>query len=206
MRMNEQTTEFLKCYFTPDERAELSERLCRALALKLEKEEEFKAVKQQFKEAIELQLLEVNRLGRRLNFGYEHRNVACEILLNTPEPGRKTVIRTDVPGELVRTMSMDGEDAIAAKAGELFPEPKAAAIETVLEKVADQINSGALDVGDVKCTAEVMPATVPEEVTAEERQRTKRQRKVKMQGQDAILPDKRTTFPHGHNPDAKDFQ
>ena len=49
----QQQMEFLKCYFTPEERAELSDRMCRAIALKLEKEEEFKVIKKQFAEEIE---------------------------------------------------------------------------------------------------------------------------------------------------------
>src|SRR5579859_1706146 len=99
--------EFLKCFFTDQERAELSERLCRAIAAKLEAEDEFKAIKMQFKERIEGHQSEINRVGRRLNFGYEHRNVVCDVLYDTPEPRKKTIVRTDVPGEIVRVQSMD---------------------------------------------------------------------------------------------------
>jgi hypothetical protein len=195
-----QQIEFLKCYFTPEERAELSDRMCRAIALKLEKEEEFKVIKKQFSEEIEAQQLEVNRLARRLNFGYEHRNVVCEMLLNQPEAGKKTLIRTDVPGEVVRTYSMDGEDQITAappeKLFETAPEQEpVATIVAIAEAVAEQVNSGALDTPNVKVTAEVSPLLADSEPT----QKPKRTRKPKLQGQDALLPDKRTNFPHGHN-------
>ena len=121
--MSSQQIEFLKCYFTPEERAELSERLCRAIAAKLEAEEEFKVVKTEFKERIEGHQAEINRVGRRLNFGYEHRNVTCEVLLNQPEAGKKTIMRDDVPGEIVRVMAMDEGEQAPTPPEQLFPEP-----------------------------------------------------------------------------------
>ncbi len=40
------------------------------------------------------------------------------------------------------------------------------------------------------------------ETTTEEREKTRKTKK-KLMGQDAMLPDKRTTFPHGHNENEK---
>jgi hypothetical protein len=45
---------------------------------------------------------------------------------------------------------------------------------------------------------ETRPLSAESESSKEERTRT-RKAKVRMQGQDAILPDKRTSFEHGHN-------
>jgi hypothetical protein len=104
---DQQQLEFIKCFFTPEERAELSERLCRNLASCGEKEEEFKAVKLQFKQEIEGYRAEAARLARRLQFGYEHRHVVCQAILNSPVAGKKAIVRTDVPGELVRVQDMD---------------------------------------------------------------------------------------------------
>lgn len=89
-----------------------------------------------------------------------------------------------------------------APGDKLFPEPEPAkVIEQVLDQVADQINSGALNTPGVTCTAEVH--TAPDgEASVQEKQRTRRKKKTKLQGQDAVLgPDKRTSFPHGANED-----
>lgn len=55
-------------------------------------------------------------------------------------------------------------------------------IVPVMEKVAEQINAGALDTANVECTATVGPAS---ESSVEEIARTKKQKKGK--GQDALL-------------------
>lgn len=231
-----QQIEFLKCFYTPEERAELSERLCRAIALKAEKEEEFAVVKADFGEAIKAQELEIKRLSRRLNFGYEHKNVACDVVLNSPAVGKKTILRTDVPGEIVRVLEMDSDEQIEAPPvsdklfetapeqvsadsqrvsdtpamgsrtsipvtdgdpqGETQPRSAESLISSVLQHVCDDVNSGALDSTSVKATARVAPV----EASVEERARTRAtKRRQKLQGEAALLPDKRTGFPHGAN-------
>ena len=73
-------------------------------------------------------------------------------------------------------------------------------IDAVLERVAEQVNSGSLDTPGVTCTAEVRPAV--DETSAEERVRTRAaKRRKKLLGPDAP-PDKRTAFPHGANENA----
>lgn len=56
--------------------------------------------------------------------------------------------------------------------------------ETVIEKVVEQVNAGALNTPGVTCTASIV-----DESSAEERTRTRKSRKLR--GQDAILPDPR---------------
>jgi hypothetical protein len=102
--------EFLKCYFTPEEKADISERMARAMQQFADTEEEFVVVKKQFNEQLAGFSNEAKKLSRRYNFGYEHRSVVCDVLLDTPEPGKKTIMRQDIPGELVRVMDMTDSD------------------------------------------------------------------------------------------------
>jgi hypothetical protein len=102
--------EFLKCYFTLEEKADISERMARAMQQLADTEEEFTVVKKQFNEQIAGFAGEARKLSRRYNFGYEHRSVICNVLLDTPEPGKKTIMRTDIPGEVVKVMDMTDAD------------------------------------------------------------------------------------------------
>jgi len=78
---------------------------------------------------------------------------------------------------------------LVKRSAPLFAQPAASdsVIETVLQKTVEVINSGALDSAGVKCTAALA------ETSTEERVRTRHVRRKKaLQGQAAILPDKRT--------------
>jgi hypothetical protein len=66
--MSRTCIEFLKCFFTPAERAELSDEMARQMAGQFEAEEEFKQVKQQFKDRILGHAQAAKKLARRLNF------------------------------------------------------------------------------------------------------------------------------------------
>jgi|SRR5579863_1448988 len=123
---NQTCLEFLKCFFTTEERAEKSDRLARAISLKVEADEEFKAVKSQFKDRIDGLELEIAKLARQINLGYEHRNVACEFLLDSPTLGRKTLVRLDIPGEVVRTEDMTDSDKQMSIPGMPVREPEIA--------------------------------------------------------------------------------
>jgi hypothetical protein len=120
--------EFLKCYFTLEEKADISERMARAMQQKIDTEEEFGVVKKQFQEQLAGFTNEANKLARRFNFGYEHRSVVCDVLLDTPEPGKKTIIRQDIPGEVVRVLDMTDADRQMGISGlpEREPEPSPA--------------------------------------------------------------------------------
>jgi len=141
------------------------------------------------KEATERMGSTIRDLSRKLSDGWEIRDVVCRLLPNEPEAGKRTIVRVDT-GELVAIEDMYTGAAIEAPPAEqLFA-------TTVIESVVDQINSGALDRGDVKCTATVTGASQffdpKSEASTEDRKRT---RKPKMQGQDAILPDPRNQQP-----------
>lgn len=82
---------------------------------------------------------------------------------------------------------LSGQEQLPLEPTPPVDRPGLGLIDVLLQKVADQVNSGALNTPGVKCSATVGPAA---EASAEERARTRR-RKPKMQGQDAILPDNR---------------
>jgi hypothetical protein len=107
--MSRTCIEFLKCFFTPAERAEFSEEMARQMAAQFEAEEEFKQVKQQFKDRITGHAQAAKKLARRLNFGYEFRSVECAILLDNPAFGKKTIVRTDT-GEEVSVRDVEDSD------------------------------------------------------------------------------------------------
>ena len=107
--MSRTCIEFLKCFFTPVERAELSDEMARQMAGQFEAEEEFKQVKQQFKDRILGHAQAAKKLARRLNFGYEFRSVECAILLDNPAFGKKTIVRTDT-GEEVSIRDVEESD------------------------------------------------------------------------------------------------
>lgn len=77
-----------------------------------------------------------------------------------------------------------------------LPLEPAPTVMEAAEKAVAAVNAGALDWDGIKVTASVVPA----DTSTEERTRTRHVRRKKaLAGQAAILPDKRTAFPHGHN-------
>jgi hypothetical protein len=87
--------------------------------------------------------------------------------------------REKLEGELARLRweVLSGQERLP-----LEPIPSSG-IVPAMERVAEQINSGALDTPGVTCTAEVGPAS---ESSVEEVARTKKQKKGR--GQDVLLP------------------
>lgn len=59
----------------------------------------------QFKSDIEAKTKAIGDFSRRINNGYEHRNIDCQIRFNDPESGMKTLMRMDT-GEIVRITKM----------------------------------------------------------------------------------------------------
>ena len=98
-------TELLRCDFAPDEWAESARQLATATRLRSELEQEKKEIDSQYKAKIEEQIGRASKLAALLGAGYEMRNVPCEVILDKPEPGQATVVRTDT-GEIVRTRPM----------------------------------------------------------------------------------------------------
>ncbi len=129
-------------------------------------------------------------------------------------PGWQTILHADlcepccqIVKEFIRFKPSDAErlpvepieevastPPVGDKLFETAPEPT---IVQVVQEVAEQVNSGALDTPGVKCTMTVGPAV--DETSIEERTRTRKSRK-KLQGQDAILPDVRKPEPPAPDP------
>jgi hypothetical protein len=99
--------------------------------------------------------------------------------------------REKLMGELakLRWEVLSGQDRLPLEPIEHLA-MKAVPIETIMEKVVREVNSGTLNTPRVTCTASMSNAPDAESST-EEKARTRKQKK--MQGQDAILPDHRPT-------------
>lgn len=113
------TTEWLKYEFTEAEQKELAKKLAYATRELMETEEAKKAVTSNFKSKIEAAKEQISKLSNNINNGYEYRNIDCEVVLNSPEPGTKSIVRKDT-GEIVKTLEMDQEE----KQEKLFEEDK----------------------------------------------------------------------------------
>lgn len=89
------TTESLLCKYSPDEIRQKTEELTAAIQDKRKFQGEKKAMNKQMDSKIEESEASINRLSEELQSGKEHRSVECEWHMNTPRPGRKTLIRLD---------------------------------------------------------------------------------------------------------------
>lgn len=90
--------ENLKCVLTESEVTELGRRIARANQKCSELRDESKDVAAGYKSKIASHEANINRDSQCINTRYEFRPIDCEVLLNTPCSGRKTIIRTDNGG------------------------------------------------------------------------------------------------------------
>lgn len=180
-------TRDLRYQYDEKEHVRLAEDLAHEITVLATAERLFGVAKAAHKEAVERMGSTIRDLSRKLSDGWEIRDVVCRLLPNEPEAGKRTIVRADT-GELVAIEDMYTGAAIET------PPPEKLFATAVLESVVDQINSGALDVGDVKCSATVTASSFDptSEASTEERKRT---RKPKLRGQDALLPDQRPQQP-----------
>ena len=100
---------FLRCNFSEEEMKQLSLELARAAQEETEAEEEKKATMAQFAESIASCKAKVSSLARKINNGYEMRNVECEVRLDDPSAGMATVVRLDT-GETSKVRQMTAEE------------------------------------------------------------------------------------------------
>ncbi len=107
--MKETFTVFLKCDFTDAEKADFGSELARASVAKKSLEDQKKEVDAQLKADIVAQETIIARLAQSINTGSEFRNIECRVELDTPEPGKKRVIRLDT-GEEVYIKPMTDSD------------------------------------------------------------------------------------------------
>lgn len=102
-------TEFLKVIFTREERAEFALELARANQKADELDLKKKEVASKIKAEIEENLKDINVLAKKVNDGYEFRDVEVDYIMDSPKAGLKTVFRRDT-GERVRECKMSDED------------------------------------------------------------------------------------------------
>lgn len=120
--MERRLYESVKYVFSQDEIRELGEALAREAQTVMDLKDEKKASVAGFNARIEAANSRVVGLTDRINSGFEMREVECLVLLETPRPGLKRLIRADT-NEHIRDEPMtvaemqnsfgfsDGEDA-----------------------------------------------------------------------------------------------
>jgi hypothetical protein len=102
-------TEYLKYEFSDAEITDAAKELARAAQQRASLEQRKKEVDSQLKADIEAQNSIVGRLSSYINTGYEYRDIECRIELDTPEAGKKRVVRVD-NGEEVKVVPMTDAD------------------------------------------------------------------------------------------------
>lgn len=98
--------ESIRCDYTPEEMvataSALAERVNELQALREAK----KASDATFNSQIEVVTTAVISLAKKYSKGYEMRELDCDIRYNTPEPGKKTIYRTDT-AEAIQDMTWE---------------------------------------------------------------------------------------------------
>jgi hypothetical protein len=93
-------TEYCKYTFTDAEITDAAKELARAAQQRASLEQRKKEVDSQLKADIEAQNSIVGRLSSYINTGYEYRDIECRVELDTPEVGKKRIVRLDTEEEV----------------------------------------------------------------------------------------------------------
>ncbi len=100
------TKEYLKHTFTDEESLGLSRRM----AQEIQKLNQAQATKKEVVSDLAAQIAkhnsEIGRLSDLINNGYEYQYIDCDVLMNEPEQGKKTIRRRD-NGEIVKVVEME---------------------------------------------------------------------------------------------------
>lgn len=102
-------TEYVKVFYTKEERAELALELARATQSASELELRKKQVSAAIKSEMEEQAAVIQTLARKVHDGYEFADVEVEVVYDKPIPGQKEIYRADTL-ELVKTTAMTDSD------------------------------------------------------------------------------------------------
>lgn len=106
---SKKSTHYLRYIFTEEEIAEKAKLLALSIQRKAAAEVEKTAVVSDFTQRIKKELEAQSRLANDMNSGWEMRNITCSILLDSPDPGKATVMRDDT-GEIVEVRPMLKEE------------------------------------------------------------------------------------------------
>ena len=102
-------TEYLKYTFSDAEINDAAKDLARAAQQRSNLEQRKKEVDASLKADIEAQNSIVARLSSYINTGYEYRDIECRVELDTPEAGKKRIVRLDTEEE-VKVVAMTDAD------------------------------------------------------------------------------------------------
>lgn len=103
------STEYLKYEFTDEEIAEVARDLAAANRKRASLEQRKKEVDAAIKAEIESENSVIGRLSNLIVVGHEYRDIEVRIELDTPEPGKKRIVRLDT-GEEVAVKNMTDQD------------------------------------------------------------------------------------------------
>lgn len=101
--------EYLKYQFSPEETHENAKQLARKNQQLTELDLKKKQMAADLKSELDTATAETARLARWVNDEYDFRMVDCEVILDSPEAGQKTLYRLDT-GEVVKTEKMTPEE------------------------------------------------------------------------------------------------
>jgi hypothetical protein len=90
----------LNCKFTTEELKEIGIKLALENQKRERLEDDKKQSQSQYKSDIDAADAEIRRLSQKLARGSEDRQIECDVFYNTPEEGKKTIIRNDTHEEV----------------------------------------------------------------------------------------------------------
>jgi hypothetical protein len=100
----------LRVLFTDSERLELGKQLAEAHNETSSIESDFQRIKDEFKSKLSAVSAKIVDLSNKVSTGYEMKPVKCLVVMDTPKPGKKQVVRLDGPtdgvSEVVETHDM----------------------------------------------------------------------------------------------------
>lgn len=99
----------LKVNFTPDEIKNFGGLLANTITAISELEGQKKSKMSEFKADIDKKKAESESLSNKISNGYEYTNIDCEVFLNMPNTGKKTIVRRDT-NETVDVVDMTTEE------------------------------------------------------------------------------------------------
>ena len=102
-------TEYLRHDFTDAELSEFARDLARSNRTRTSLELKKKAVDSAIKSEIEAENQIIARLSQFIGEGHDWREIDCLVILDTPEPGKKTIRRTDTNAD-VKVLAMTEAD------------------------------------------------------------------------------------------------
>lgn len=111
VRIKEETRT-LNYVFTDKEQIENGKRMCELVSKVTRLEEEKKAVSQDYGNKITLAKTELHEASTKVGNGYEFRSIKCKVIMNKPEIGMKTILRTDYEENDIR--SLVGEEKMTS--------------------------------------------------------------------------------------------